>query len=847
MPINFEKRSQNKAAERKVHPCEIYDTLDRHANKGPLRIPVQNTVLDQWFTNHKDQRDVILKLPTGEGKTLIGLLILQSKINQKKGACLYICPNKYLAEQVRIQADEFGIHHCAINENGLPEDFINGEKLLITHAQMVFNGRSSNFGIGQDSVVVENILLDDAHSCIEIIKTACKFRIPRSSDCYHELLHLFGEALKKQGAGTYADICNEAKSAILSVPYWDWESKQDEIVQILSKYNKSRDKSVWFVWDLLKDSLKYCMAVFSGAGVEISPRILPMEMFGAFANASHRVFMSATISNDSFFIRDLGLAKEVIENPLTFDKKWSGEKMVLIPSLIDGSLTREEIINWVGKWRNTTYGVVSITPSNWHKKIWEGLGATAVNAGNLLEEVDKLKQGLYPTPIVMAAKYDGVDLPDNMCRVLVIDSLPNTETITEKYIECCIPNSTFTQIKTAQTIEQGLGRAVRGEKDYCAILLLGNDLVKQIRYKGSRDYLSPQTRQQIDIGLELAKYAREDKDDSQSYLQMLISVINQGLGRDESWKQFYIDSMDAISPEAGRSTAVSDQMLIQERIAECSHSDGKHTDAANTIQALLDGHNDHLSKEERGWYLQEMSRYLYAQNRVEGMAMQVNAHRTNKRLFLPPDGYQFTKIELKAHERIANIKRVIAEFDDFEDLLVYMDDVFSRLVFGVKADRFESAIDELGKLLGFATERPDSNWKAGPDNLWAIKDGEYLFIECKSEVLLTRSEISKDETGQFNNNIAWFKRFYPGAQVNYSIIIPTKKVKSNTGFNESVVVLRERGLKTLVANARAFVYGLKNSDLKSLSDDFIHRSIHQYSLDADMLITNYFEATVLVN
>lgn len=846
MAINFGKRTPNKTVEKKTHPHEIYETLDRHANKGPLRTPVQTSVLNDWYVNYKDQKDVIIKLPTGEGKTLIGLLVLQSKINQKKGSSLYICPNIYLAEQVCLQAEEFGIPYCTITQNGLPEDFINGEKILITHAQMVFNGRSSNFGIGKNSVEVDNILLDDAHSCIEVIKTGSKFVIPRSSECFNELLHLFGDDLKKQGAGTYSDICNESKSAILAIPYWAWEGKQDEIIQILSKYNKSKDQSVWFVWELLKDNLKQCVAVFSGACIEISPRLLPIEMFGAFFNASHRVFMSATISNDSFFIRDLGLTKKIIENPLTFEKKWSGEKMVLIPSLIDGSLTREAIVNWVGKWKNTSYGVVAITPSGWHMKIWESLGAIKVDTKNLSAEIDKLKQGQFPKPVVMASKYDGIDLPDNMCRVLVIDSLPITETITEKYIEGCMPNSTFSQIKTAQTIEQGLGRAVRGEKDYCVILLLGNDLIKQIRYKGSRSYLSPQTRKQIDLGLELAKYAREDKDDSETYFQMISSIISQSLSRDETWKQFYTDNMDSIDLTENKSVLNSDEMLILERRAECYHSEGQHNKAVNAIQQLLDSSSDNLSKEERGWYLQEMSRYLYSLNRVEGMAMQVNAHQINKRLFLPPEGYQFTKIDLKAHERIVNIRNFIDQYDDFDDFLVYMDDVFSRLVFGVRAERFESAIDELGKLIGFNTERPDANWKSGPDNLWAIKNGEYLFIECKSEVKLTRAEILKEETGQFNNNIAWFKRFYPGAKVIYSMIIPTKKVKSNTGFNESVVILRERGLKKLVFNTRAFVLSFKNCDLRSLSDEFIHKSIQQHRLDANELVNNYFESTQLI-
>lgn len=844
MGINFSKRSQNKATEKKLHPCDIYEGLDRHANKGPLRIPVQDSVLKKWFSEYKDERDVILKLPTGEGKTLIGLLILQSKINQGKGSSLYVCPNKYLADQVRLQADEFGIQHCSLNENGLPEDFVNGEKILITHAHTVFNGRSKNFGVGNESVDVENIILDDAHSCIEIIKSSCKFQIPRSSDCYSELLQLFADSLKKQGLGTFADILNESKNAILAVPYWDWQDKEDEVVSILSRHNRNQDKAVWFAWELLKDNIRNCVAVFSGGEVEISPYLLPIDKFGAFANASHRVFMSATISNDSFFIRDLGLEKKVIESPLTYHKKWSGEKMILIPSLVDGSLTREDIVKWIAAWRNTNYGVVAITPSDWHSQIWLKLGATLVNAQNLGAEVEKLRSGSFPSPLVMSAKYDGVDLPDNMCRVLIIDSLPINETITERYVENCIPNSTFTKIKTAQTIEQGLGRAVRGEKDYCAILMLGNDLVKQIRYRGSRNFLSAQTRKQIDIGLELAKFAREDKKESQSYIEMLSSVLSQCLGRDESWKAFYSENMDEIEVDE-EEQLTADELLIFERRAECLHAAGQYHEAANTLQQLIDRCGETLSAHERGWYLQDMSRYLYAQSRVDGMALQVNAHRTNKMLFLPPDGYQVSKIDLKAHERIENIRARLSRFNDFEDLLVYMDDMFSSLVFGVKSDRFESAIDDLGQLLGFNTERPDKNWKAGPDNLWAIKDGQYLFIECKSEVLLTRAEISKDETGQFNNNIAWFKRFYPGATVSYTIVIPTKKVKSNTGFNETVFVLRERGLRALVSNARSFVLGLKNSDLRNLSDAFIATSISQNRLGVETLLSEYFESTVM--
>ncbi len=51
--------------------------------------------------------------------------------------------------------------------------------------------------------------------------------------------------------------------------------------------------------------------------------------------------MSATTLDDSFFIKGLGIDKAAIQNPLIYEKEsWSGEKMLLLPSLIDESLDR---------------------------------------------------------------------------------------------------------------------------------------------------------------------------------------------------------------------------------------------------------------------------------------------------------------------------------------------------------------------------------------------------------------------------------------------------------------------------------------------------------------------------
>ena len=80
MGIDFTKQLKKKIKKLSENPIEIYEDLDRSASVGPLR-PVQVNILTEWYKNRKDNKELIIKLPTGAGKTLIGLLILKSKLN----------------------------------------------------------------------------------------------------------------------------------------------------------------------------------------------------------------------------------------------------------------------------------------------------------------------------------------------------------------------------------------------------------------------------------------------------------------------------------------------------------------------------------------------------------------------------------------------------------------------------------------------------------------------------------------------------------------------------------------------------------------------------------------------
>lgn len=253
--VDFGKRLQKKDLEVKINPIDIYNDLDRSAGTGPLR-PAQIKVLNDWFEKKQNTKDVIIKLHTGEGKTLIGLLILYSKLNQNQGPCLYICPNNYLVEQVAKEAEKFGIPCCTMTSTEIPDDFISGKKVLIITIQRLFNGKTV-FILDNQSVSVGCVILDDAHACIDSIKTAFTIRISRDKDLYYKLLDIFEEDLIEQGEGSYNDIKHgHSVEDVMAVPYWSWIDKKSELTSIFSAH--SEDSELLFVWPLIRNSIEEC-------------------------------------------------------------------------------------------------------------------------------------------------------------------------------------------------------------------------------------------------------------------------------------------------------------------------------------------------------------------------------------------------------------------------------------------------------------------------------------------------------------------------------------------------------------------------------------------------------------
>ena len=151
---------------------------------------------------------------------------------------------------------------------------------------------------------------------------------------------------------------------------------------------------------------------------------------------------------------------------------------------------------------------------------YTNFGAIVAHSENINENIADLRRGKCANVLVLANRYDGIDLPDDACRILILDSLPVCDSLADRYELQCRENSELLNLKIAQRIEQGMGRSVRGEKDYSAIFLIGTDLVKFVMSKRTASYFSPQTQKQIELGLDIAKDAKEDVKEGEEYKQI---------------------------------------------------------------------------------------------------------------------------------------------------------------------------------------------------------------------------------------------------------------------------------------------------------------------------------------
>jgi hypothetical protein len=769
--------------------------LDRQVSHVELR-PSQLALFAK-IDERIDQRDLVVKLNTGGGKTTTGLIYLKHMMDRYGEPAVFLVPTTQLAEQVVEEGVRIGLPVSVwhAGEKYPPDPAIQCAAVMACTYDKFFNGKST-FARHDVRLIPCAIVLDDVHAGIESIKKC--FGADLSADAREDLLHLLGAQLSEADPSGWSRVDSGDQAGILEVPHWIFADNIASIRATLERH--SSEPPLLFSWPYLSKQLELARLVLGGRGAAISLDPPLVDQVEHYARAKHRLFMSASIHDGAPLIRELGCGEAAASEPVQVDGEAAvGERMVLVPSLISPDFSKEKVCEVVRRFVPSA-NVVVLVPSEAAAKFWVDNGASMAVGDAFSSNVARLKTSARGNFIVFVNRYDGIDLPDAACRILVIDGLPSGDGIIDRLDNENAGGVVGMRGKLANRVEQGLGRAVRSSSDYCAVILAGQDLANFVSRRVVLESFSPNAVRQMEMGREVSR-AISSEDDQQVGLT---NALAQLLSRDSGWRDYYASQMKADSETARQVPHEADlrrRIAAAERRASVAAQSRDYPNASRELRSaanLLD-----KDRYARGAIKQSGAKLMYLHDKVGAMDLQGSAFADNYNLSRPP------VMPTTLNRRISGQAEAIADFlKDFADkngALVELDGLATRLRYANDSSIVEKAVAELGRFLGADSSRPEREHGRGPDNLWVFSDRAFC-IEMKSDKF---AKLWKADGGQISLSERWVRDNLPGLAEVFPII-GSNVVEADhpSDFADHVRVMTEESLIEVVGRLRRLLVSL---------------------------------------
>lgn len=498
----------------------------------------QSKTLDNYMDTIQSNGNIINKhvafeLPTGSGKTLIGLLIAEFHRRKHHRKALFLCPTNQLVAQVCYQAkQQYGIEAIAFcgrqSEYSVSDRsaYLLGKKIGVTTYSSFFS--TSEYFSDTDIVI-----LDDVHSSESYIVDGWSLDIEKRSyaTLYAQLAEVFRDTLGESGYSRMVapdpyvdDIINWCSM----LPWPMIEGKVQEIHSIINENVQST--SLRYAWGRIADHLSECNIFVSWSTILIRPYIAPTESFAPFKGVKQCVFMSATLGKSGELNRVTGV-KNIKKLPMVsdWDKKGLGRKLFVFPDLTFDEQYHGSFIIWLHQIAKKS---VVIVPRIEDQENVVGLvnkyspNTMVLTANDLATSKDDFKKS-DDAMAVIANRFDGIDFPDDESRMLIIYNLPKATHLQEKFFYSKMAASVLFSERVKTRIVQAVGRCTRNARDYATVCIMGNTVLNELVSEKNLQAYKPEMRAEIQFGV--------NNSTDLSDVNEMLDNIRMFLNRDPQW------------------------------------------------------------------------------------------------------------------------------------------------------------------------------------------------------------------------------------------------------------------------------------------------------------------------
>jgi len=780
-------------------PEALFRDLTR-APDGPQHLWAHQADLLRAYERHANAPDLAVELPTGAGKTLVGMLIADWR-RRRGERVAYLCPTRQLAKQAAADARRAGVavvdltgRHTTWN----PADemaYSRSNAVAVATYHAVFNSSSRL----SDAHV---LLLDDAHAAAGPVLDTWTVTLKSVSPAYAAVLEMCREGLDPAVAERLLEGSQdpfEGRAGHLVDPRAVFEHL-DAVRAAIGEAVATTDER--YAWSMIRDSLPACSIFVTRDELQVRPMLPPTGSHAPFADPRQRLYLSATLGDGGEIERAFGRPGITrLPVPQGWDERGTGRRFFVFPELIAEFASSEDDVagvdGFIRSLVDSNARTLLLAPSN--AALEERLGryvppgVGTVRAAAITESLSAFTEADHAV-LALANRYDGIDLPDDACRLIVLDGLPVGADAHERFLAFTLGAKRVLQERMRTRLVQGAGRATRNANDWAVVVVVGRDLVAFTGMRDAQAATHPEVRAELEFGI--------DNSQGRPLADVLANLAHFLPQPDPTWRSVAEPAIAALrqrAPAAGR--ADSDALAAAARHEIRAVQAAWRGDWAAAVHSAERAIGDLAGGAELRPY-QALWNYVagyWARLAADSdpsfaglserltQAAQSAAARTT---WIPrrrsgttgaPAAREVAQIDAAAASQIVAFARQTGSARHLDRLFQEVSDGLA----GRAANRYEQALVSLGKLLGAASSQPPAAARA--DALWRWNEELWIAWEAKSEQL-PNHPVDANAIRQANTHLR-------AAAADLDTTIPpgsvTLLVTPRTGLDPSVLPLRE--------------------------------------------------------
>lgn len=500
-------------------PEELFYKLGRASSHGYLRGPQQD-VLREYMDQHSSASDAAFELPTGTGKTAVGLLVAEWK-RLPANRVAYLSLTNQLAGQVLAEAARLGIA-CAdlrgtkdTRSSAEEGRYKTGSAIGVTTYSNLFNSNPVISG-------AEFLVFDDAHGAEHYVSDmwTVSAELAKEKALYNSLLAALRPGMSQSQIRIVLD-----QSAIGTVELADVQGHPECLSNVMAVLDAATASTAKFAWRLIRSKIQSCLFLVSPNEIAIRPLLPPTHTHEPFAAAKQRIYMSATLGGESDLQRAYGVQK--LQMIRAKSPQW-GRRYVFVPGIYCSD--REAIGVVASVWDGMeTRRAVLLAPSDRIKSRTFDSLAKAMSTKPAQRDATDIADTMAPfinskdVILALAARYDGLDLPDEQCRLLLMSETPAALNLLERHLREQWRMGPVLKKRERTRLTQGMGRCTRNATDFAVIVWLGQSLVNAASTASFVNGLPPELSAELRWGVNQSELAAKKADE---LISMILALID---------------------------------------------------------------------------------------------------------------------------------------------------------------------------------------------------------------------------------------------------------------------------------------------------------------------------------